>query len=76
MEWLHADDNVPTIHHYTDSKIVHVVVSREKNDSEEERSDENEEGVTERIYFDKLIKNCSNFWYNIYNIYIQETKHQ
>ena len=26
MEWLHADDNVPTIHYYTDSEIVHMVV--------------------------------------------------
>ena len=56
MEWLHADDNVPRIHHYTDSKIVHMV-SPEKNVSGEESSDENEEGVRERIYINKLIKN-------------------
>ena len=61
MEWLHADDNVATIHHYTDSEILHMVVSPEKNVSEEESSDENEEGVRERISIDRLIKNCSNF---------------
>ena len=27
MEWLHVDDNVTIIHHYTDSEIVHMVVS-------------------------------------------------
>ena len=61
MEWLHADGNVPIIHHYTDSEIIHMVVSPEKNGSEEESSDENEEGVRERIYIDRLIKNCSTF---------------
>ena len=44
MEWLHADDNVTTIHYFTDSEIVHMVVSPEKNGS-----DENEEDVRERI---------------------------
>ena len=60
MEWLHADGNVTTVHHYTVSEIVHILVSPEKNDSEEESSDENE-GVRERISIDRLIKNCSNF---------------
>ena len=45
MEWLHADDNVPTIHYYIASKIVHMIVSPKKNASEEESSDENLEGV-------------------------------
>ena len=58
---MHADDNETTIRHYTDSEIVHMVVSPEKNGNEEEISDENEEGVREQIYIDKLIKNCSNF---------------
>ena len=49
-EWLHADDNVPTIHHYTDSEIVQMVVNPEKNGSEEESRDENEEGVREQTY--------------------------
>ena len=53
-EWLHADDNVTTIHHYTDSEIVYMVVSPQKNSSEEENSDENEEGVRERIYIDTV----------------------
>ena len=44
-ECLHADDNVSTIYHNTDSENVHRVVSPEKNDSEEESSAENEEGV-------------------------------
>ena len=61
MEWLHADDDVPTIHHYTDSEIVHMVVSPEKNSSEEESNDENEKDVTERVSIDRLIKNCNNF---------------
>ena len=52
---------MPTIHHYTDSEIVQMVVSPEKNGSEEESRDENEEGVREQTYIDKLIKNCSNF---------------
>ena len=47
MEWLHADDNVATIHHYTDSENVHMVVSL----------DENEEGVRKLTSIDKLIKN-------------------
>ena len=61
MEWLHADDNVTTIHHYTDSEIAHMVISLEKNGSEEESSDENEEDVRERITTDSLNKNCSHF---------------
>ena len=53
-----------------------MVVSPEKNVSEEESSNENEEGVRERIYIDKLIKNCSNF-VTIYTAYYsQGTKHQ
>ena len=70
MEWLHADVNVTSIHHYTDSEIVHMVVSSEKNGSEEESSDENEEDVRERIYIDKLIKNCNHF-VTIYTTYIE-----
>ena len=54
--WLHDDDNVPTIHHYTDFEIVHLVVSPEKNGSEEENSEGNEEDVREQIYVDRLIK--------------------
>ena len=61
MEWLNADDNVTTIHHYTDSEIVQMVVSPEKNDSEEESSDGNEEGVRERISIDRLSNNWSHF---------------
>ena len=38
-----------------------MVLSPEKNGSEEESSDENEEDVREQIYIDRLIKNCSNF---------------
>ena len=38
-EWLHTDYNVTTIHHYTDSKIVHIFVSPEKYGSEEQSSD-------------------------------------
>ena len=38
-----------------------MVVSSEKNGSEEESSDENEEGVRKGIYIDQLIKNCSTF---------------
>ena len=41
-EWLHADNNVPTNHHYTNSENVHIVVSPEKNGSEEGSRDENE----------------------------------
>ena len=52
---------MPTIHHYTDSEIIYIVVSSEKNGSEEKSSDENEEGVRERISIDRLIKNCSPF---------------
>ena len=58
---MHAYDNVTTIHQYTDSESVYVVVSPEKNGSEEENSDENEKGVREQISIDRLIKNCSNF---------------
>ena len=38
-----------------------MVVSLEKNDSEEESRDKNEEDVRERISIDWLIKNCSHF---------------
>ena len=44
---------MPTIHHFTDSEIVHMVVSAEKNG--------NEEDVRERISIDRLIKNCNHF---------------
>ena len=60
-EWLHFDGNVIIIHHYTDSVIVHMVVSPEKNGSEIENSDGKEEDGRERIYIDNIIKNCSNF---------------
>ena len=49
-----------TIHHYTDSEIAYMVVSPEKNGSKEENSDENVD-VRERIFINRLIKNCSNF---------------
>ena len=59
-----------TIHHYTDSEIVHMVVSPQKDGSEEENSDENVEDVRERISIDKLIKNWS-FSVTIYTVYIE-----
>ena len=59
-----------TIHHYTDSEIVHMVVSPEKNGNEEESSDKNEEDMRERVSIDRLIKNCSNF-VTIYTTYIE-----
>ena len=69
---MHTDDNVTTIHHYTDSEIVHIVLRPEKNSS-----DENEEGVREQISIDRLIQSCSHF-VTIYTgiIYSQGTKHQ
>ena len=76
-EWLYADDNVTTIHYYTDSESFHMVVSPEKNGSEEESSDENKKGVRERIYIDKLIKSCSHFLLQyIQDIQSQGTKQQ
>ncbi|XP_042240039.1 uncharacterized protein LOC121878113 [Homarus americanus] len=46
-EWLDVDDNVPTVHHYTDSEIVDMVKSPERNactgSDEDESSEENEE---------------------------------
>ncbi|KAG7165671.1 putative Jerky protein-like 75 [Homarus americanus] len=45
-EWLDVDDNVPTVHHYTDSEIVDMVKSPERNactgSDEDESSEENE----------------------------------
>ena len=38
-----------------------MVVSPEKNDNEEESSDKNEKDVIQRIYIDRLIKNCNHF---------------
>lgn len=55
-EWMDVDDNVPTVHHYTDSEIVDMVVHPERNKSyENESSDENEEEWKERISIDRLI---------------------
>ncbi|KAG7157331.1 putative Jerky protein-like 71 [Homarus americanus] len=58
-EWLDVDDNVPTVHHYTDSEIVDMVKSPERNactgSDEDETSEENEEDVRERISIDRLI---------------------
>lgn len=53
---MDVDDNVPTVHHYTDSEIVDMVVHPERNKSyEDESSDENEEEWKERISIDRLI---------------------
>ena len=30
MEWMDVDENVPTVHHYTDSEIVDMVTNPEK----------------------------------------------
>ncbi|KAG7171893.1 putative Jerky protein-like 65 [Homarus americanus] len=58
-EWLDVDDNVPTAHHYTDSEIVDMVKSPERNactgSDEDENSEENEEDVRDRISIDRLI---------------------
>ncbi|KAG7164253.1 Jerky protein-like 1, partial [Homarus americanus] len=58
-EWLDVDDNVPTVHHYTDSEIVDMVKSPERNactgSDEDESSEENEEDVRDRISIDTLI---------------------
>ncbi|KAG7163044.1 putative Jerky protein-like 67 [Homarus americanus] len=58
-EWLDVDDNVPTVHHYTDSEIVDMVKSPERNactgSDEDESSEENEEDVSKRISIDRLI---------------------
>ena len=55
-EWMNVDDNAPVVHHYTDSEIVEMVISPEKQASEGESSDENEEDITERISIDRLIQ--------------------
>ena len=48
-----------------------------KNGSEEEKSDENEEGVRERITIDRLIKTYSNLLLQyIQHVKSQGTKHQ
>ena len=75
-KWLHADDNVPTIHHYTDSESLHIVISTEKNGNEEESSGENEENVRERISIDRLSMNYNNFQiqYIHHKLYSQDTK--
>ncbi|KAG7166498.1 Tigger transposable element-derived protein 1-like 111 [Homarus americanus] len=56
-EWLDVDDNVPTVHHYTDSEIVDMVKSPERNactgSDEDESSEENEEDVRDRISIDR-----------------------
>ncbi|KAG7166753.1 Jerky protein-like 12 [Homarus americanus] len=58
-EWLAVDDNVSTVHHYTDSEIVDMVKSPERNactgSDEDESSEENEEDVRDRISIDRLI---------------------
>ncbi|KAG7163490.1 Jerky protein-like 7 [Homarus americanus] len=58
-EWLDVDDNVPTVHHYTDSEIVDMVKSPERNactgSDEDESSEEDEEDVRDRISIDRLI---------------------
>ncbi|KAG7174714.1 Jerky protein-like 11, partial [Homarus americanus] len=58
-EWLDVDDNVPTVHHSTDSEIVDMVKSPERNactgSDEDESSEENEEDVRDRISIDRLI---------------------
>ncbi|KAG7154894.1 Tigger transposable element-derived protein 2-like 2, partial [Homarus americanus] len=58
-EWLDDDDNVPTVHHYTDSEIVDMVKSPERNtctgSDEDESSEENEKDVRDRISIDRLI---------------------
>ena len=57
-EWMNVEDNVHTVHHYTDSEIVVMVENPEKNDctdnDKDESSDENKEDVGERIFIDKL----------------------
>ncbi|KAG7164338.1 cleavage and polyadenylation specificity factor subunit 2-like [Homarus americanus] len=58
-EWLDVDDNVPTVHHYTDSEIVDMVKIPERNactsSDEDESSEENEEDVRERISIDRVL---------------------
>ncbi|XP_072254361.1 tigger transposable element-derived protein 2-like [Pyxicephalus adspersus] len=57
-EWMDVDDTVPPVYHYTDSEIVDMVRSLERNTrtgDEDESSDENEEDVREKISIDRLI---------------------
>ena len=48
-KWTNVDKDAVTFHHYTDSEIMHTVVSPQQLTSGGESSDENEEDVTNRL---------------------------